>query len=269
MELGLAGKKALITGGSRGLGLGIAHALGLEGVAVAICGRGADDLANATRRLGGPGKTAVGLSADVTNPEALAQVVDDAANRLGGLDLLVLNAGASFGGGLVESTADDWQRSFALNVLHPAHAVRCSMRHLSNNDSASIVLISSISGRLPSPPSSYSTAKAAETHLATVLAAEMATYGIRVNAVSPGSTLFDGGGWDTYRRDAPAQFEAFEYNAFPRHRLLTLSEVADVVCFVLSPRASGISGANIAVDAGQVQANSTLFWPRIATSGLE
>ncbi|MGI5162865.1 SDR family NAD(P)-dependent oxidoreductase [Spirillospora sp. CA-253888] len=244
MDLGLAGKRALITGGSAGIGLAIARALAAEGAAVAICARDRDRLAEAAAGLGG-----VGVVADVTDPDALGRAVDESAERLGGLDLLVANAGGSAGGGLLESTPQDWARTFELNVLHAAHAVRCAVPHLPPG--GSVLIISSITGWKAGPKSSYAAAKAAEIHLAAVLAQELAGRGVRVNALSPGSVLFEGGGWDRFRTARPERFAAFEREDFPAGRLVTAEEVADTACFLLSPRASGINGANVPVDGAQ------------------
>jgi len=261
VELRLAGRRALITGGSRGIGLAVARGLGGEGVAVGLCARGKETLDAAVGELRSDGYTAVGVAADVTEPDQLGAAVERVATELGGLDLLVANAGGSVGGGLLDSTPQEWAETYALNVLHAAHAVRSSVPHLSASDAASVVVVSSISGRKSGSRTSYATAKAAETFLAEALAQELAEYGIRVNAVSPGSTLFPGGGWDDYRTNRPEDFATFAHEEFPAHRLVTVDEVADVICFLLSPRASGINGAEIAVDGGQYRPGPGRFWP--------
>ncbi len=211
-----------------------------------------------------PEHDAVGFVADVTDPDQLAGAVDRAAEALGGLDLLVANAGGVVGGGLLDSTPQDWEQTYALNVLHAAHAVRSAVPHLRQSDAASVVFVSSISGRTPGSRTSYASAKAAETFLAAALAEELAQYAIRVNAVSPGSTLFDGGGWDEFRANKPEEFAAFANDEFPARRLVAVREVADAVCFVLSPRGSGINGAEIPVDGGQVRPGPGRFWPRLS-----
>jgi 3-oxoacyl-[acyl-carrier protein] reductase len=262
MDLGLRGRRAFVTGGSRGIGLAVARALAAEGAAVALCARSPEPLDAAVEALRADGRTALGVPADVTDPDQLGAAVESAAAGLGGLDLLVANAGGAVGGGLLDSTPADWARTYALNVLHAAHAVRTAVPHLANSDAASVVLVSSISGRHPGSRTSYASAKAAETFLATALAQELAEHRIRVNAVSPGSTLFVGGGWDDYRAERPEQFAAFAHDEFPAHRLVTVDEVADAVCFVLSPRAAGINGCEIPVDGGQNRPGPGRFWPR-------
>jgi 3-oxoacyl-[acyl-carrier protein] reductase len=242
VDLGLAGKKAFITGGTQGIGLALARALVEEGAQVAVCGRDADRLA----ATGLPG-----FQADVTDPDQLGQAVDQAAELLGGLDLLVANAGGAAGGGLLESTPEDWAQTFAINVLHAAHAIRTAVPHFERQGGGSAVIIASITGWKPGPKSSYASAKAAEIHLAAALGQELGPRNIRVNALSPGSVLAEGGGWEWFQQHHPERFEKFAREDFPRGRLVELREVTDVGCFLLSPRASGINGANICVDAAQ------------------
>jgi 3-oxoacyl-[acyl-carrier protein] reductase len=251
MELGLGGRRALITGGSRGIGLAIARALVAEGAAVALCARGEAELGAAVSSLVAAGGRAVGIPADVTRPDDLAAAVHGAAAELGGLDLLVANAGGGVGGGLLDSTPADWAATYELNVLHAAHAVRVAVPYLAASEGAAVLLVSSASAHRPGSRSSYATAKAAESFLAPVLADELGGRGIRVNAISPGSTLFPGGGWDQLRVERPAEFDRFAAEEFPGGRLVTAEEVADVACFLLSPRAAGMNGAEVAVDGGQ------------------
>jgi 3-oxoacyl-[acyl-carrier protein] reductase len=242
MDLQLTGKRAFITGGSHGIGLAIGQALVAEGARVVVCGRDPDRLAACGL---------AGLQADVTDPGQLARVIDEAAGQLGGLDLLVANAGGSAGGGLLESTPQDWNATFALNVLHAANAIRAAVPHFERRGGGSAIIVSSITGWKPGPKSSYAAAKAAEIHLAAALAQELGPRNIRVNALSPGSVLFPGGGWQRFADAQPERFASFAAQDFPRGRLVELREVADAACFVLSDRASGISGANICVDAAQ------------------
>jgi 3-oxoacyl-[acyl-carrier protein] reductase len=242
VELGLTGKTAFVTGGSHGIGLAIARALVAEGAHVVVCGRDAARLAQSGLQ---------GVQADVTDPGELGSAVDRAADLLGGLDLLVANVGGSAGGGLLESSPQDWADTFAMNVLHAAHAIRRAVPHFEQRGGGSALIVSSITGWKAGPRSSYAAAKAAEIHLAATLAQEPGARNIRVNALSPGSVLFPGGGWEEFSLAEPDKFAAFAAGDFPRGRLVELSEVADVACFVLSERGSGISGANICVDAAQ------------------
>lgn len=251
MDLGLGGSRALITGGSRGIGFAVADALASEGAAVAIVARNADGLAAAARRLDRRGGQVTTVAADVTDTAMLARAVSDSADALGGLDLLVANVGGTIGGNLEDAGPGDFTATFALNAGHAAELIRAGLPHLRAAGGGSVVIISSITGMRPAPRTSYAVAKAAEIHLAATAAAELAAFNIRVNAVSPGSILFPGGGWDVFQRDNPEAFAAFLETQFPLGRLGRPQEVADVVAFLLSRRASWISGANIVVDGAQ------------------
>lgn len=251
MDLGLSGKVALVTGGSRGIGRAIARRLAAEGCAVAICGRSPDTLEAAVAELRQAGATAHGVAADVTAPGQVERFVDEAAAALGGVDLLVANVGGSAGGGLLDSTPEDWQRTFDLNLFHAVRAVRAAIPHMERRGGGSVVTIASVSGTKPGPKAQYGAAKAGEIFLAGALGWELAPKRIRVNTVSPGSILFPGGGWERFRAQNPEQFAAFEQREFPWGRLGTPEEVADVVTFILSERASWVTGAHIPVDGGQ------------------
>jgi 3-oxoacyl-[acyl-carrier protein] reductase len=256
VHLDLSGKRALITGGSAGIGFAVARTLAREGCRVAICARDSERLERARTAIGEDARVVI---ADVTDPEALKSAVEETARQLGGLDLLCANAGGSAGGDLLESTPEDWVKTYALNVFHAAHAVRCAVPHFRAAGGGSAVIVASVTGRIAGPSSSYGSAKAAEIHLAAVLAQELGRYRIRVNAVSPGSTLFEGGGWASYGDRHPEEFAAFAHDAFPAGRLVALDEVADAVCFVLSARGGGINGAEIPVDGGQTRPTARVF----------
>ena len=254
MDLGLAGKIAFVTGATRGIGRAIVLRLADEGCAVGLCARDADEVQRTAGELRTLGVGAHGVAADVTDEAALTAAVDECARELGGLDLVVANAGGAAGGSaLEETTAADWERSMALNVVHPAVLMRAALPHLRARGGGAAVLIASISGTKPQPRAQYAAAKAAEIHLAHTLARELGPDAIRVNAVSPGSILFEGGSW-ARRRDAdPEAFDAWVEREFPLGRLGTPKEVADVAAFLLSERASWVSGANVVVEGAQNQ----------------
>jgi 3-oxoacyl-[acyl-carrier protein] reductase len=261
MELQLTHRRALITGGSRGIGLAIARALAREGARVTICARGEEDLKRAAcdiARHGAPPHTVV---ADVTSSTSLEAAVEEAADAHGGLDLVVANAGASFGGDLLHSTAEDWARTFQINVIHAATLIRAAVPYLAHTGHGAALVIASISGWKPRTKSSYSAAKAAEIHLAPALAAELAPQRIRVNTMSPGAVVAPGGRWERTRAADPRAFDEFVRDNTPHGRLVTPEEVADVACFLLSPRASGINGAHVTVDGGQDRSTDRRPYP--------
>jgi 3-oxoacyl-[acyl-carrier protein] reductase len=264
MELHLRGARAVITGASQGIGLAIAGRLVEEGAHVGLIARDADRLARAAAELAGPTKI-VTRSADVTDPGALHAAVDAIAAELDGLDHVVANAGGGVPGSVAdppEQAAEAIATTLALNVGHAAALMSAAVPHLREGGSA--VLISSVSGLRPTPSTNYATAKAAEIALAVELAHELAARSIRVNAVSPGSILIPGGGHDQFRREFPDEFAAWLAGEFPWGRLGTADEVADVVAFLLSDRASWITGTNVVVDGGQGRPSARRF-PHRAT----
>jgi 3-oxoacyl-[acyl-carrier protein] reductase len=260
MELGLSGKRALVTGGSKGIGFAVAQALAAEGASVGLVARDGARLAEAAQRLAPHKATVVTVAADVTDTKALGRAVDHVAAQLGGLDHLVANAGGTVGGGnLTSAGPGDFTATFALNAGHAAELIRTGLPHLRASGGGAVVIISSITGMRPAPRTAYAAAKAAEIHLAATAAQELAPLGIRVNAVSPGSIMFPGGTWERFREDNPEVFAAWLAKEFPHGRLGRLEEVADVVAFLLSERASWITGANIPVDGAQIYPSARSF----------
>lgn len=257
----LSGRPAFVTGASRGIGLAIARGLALEGAVVSIGARNPDGLSEAVDRLGREGLTVHPYVVDVTDTVQLQATVAQAANERGGLDLVVANAGGSRGGGLQTSTAEDWMYTLSANVVHAATAIRAAVPWLSTSGHGAALAIGSISGWKPRTTSSYSVAKAAEIHLAPVLAVELARERIRVNTLSPGAVMFEGGRWARTRAADPEAHDRFVAENLPGGRFVSLEEVADAACFLLSPRAAGINGAHIAVDGAQDRPTDRPVYP--------
>ncbi len=256
MDLHLKDKIALVTGGSRGIGRATALRFAKEGCKVAICARGQEGLDKALEEIRSHDVEAFGLAADVAESGAAQRFVDEAAEALGGIDILVNNVGGTAGSReLLTSTDDDWQQTFDLNLFHAVRATRSAVPHMQGG--GSIVTISSISGWKPSNRGAqYGATKAAEMFLAGALAWELAGQNIRVNTVCPGSLFFAGGGWERFKAENPEQYESFRTREFPAQRLGTDFEVADVVIFLSSERANWVNGASIPVDGAQGRPNA-------------
>ncbi|HEX5994705.1 MAG TPA: SDR family oxidoreductase [Jiangellales bacterium] len=259
MDLGLRGRRFVVTGATRGIGRAIADTLAAEGADVAIFARGPDQLRQARLDLERHGTRVLDIAVDVTDAQAVGHAVDQAAEALGGLDGAVANVGGTVGGNLLDSTPEDFSATFDLNVGHAVSLTRAAIPHLRAAGAGSVVFIASVTGMRAAPRTTYAAAKAAEIHLAAVLAQELAHLNIRVNAVSPGSILFPGGGWDTFQRENPDDFGRFLSAEFPFGRLGTLEEVAAPVAFLLSDRASWITGTNLVIDGGQGRPSARRF----------
>jgi 3-oxoacyl-[acyl-carrier protein] reductase len=243
------GRRIVVTGGSRGLGAEVVRLLLAEGAMVAACARRVEHLVELRRSLGA-GHELFTRSLDVAAPALLEQFVDSAAAAFGGLDGAVACAGGARGRGVTEATADDWALTWALNAGHFARLVARVTPHLQGSGGGSIVVVSSISGWKPGPQAQYGASKAAQLHMVSSLARELGPHRIRVNAVSPGSMLIPGKRWDRMRQEDPAEYEQFAAE-FPGRELVRPEEVADVIGFLLSDQARGVTGVNLPVDKGQ------------------
>ena len=221
------------------------------GCDLALCGRDEQRLGEVFQSMSPrPGRTVFTQAFDLLEGNALEDFVETAADRLGGLDGLVVNAGGSFGRGLAASSHAEWERTWALNIGQAERAVRAALPALGRSGRGSVVLISSISGWKPAPGAQYGSAKAGQIYLAASLARELGTQGIRVNALAPGSTRVPGRRWDRMRTEDPDAFARF-MTEFPGGALVEMDEIADVAAFLLSDLARGISGALIPVDKAQ------------------
>ncbi len=244
MDLGLKGKKAIITGGSKGIGRAIADTLAAEGCHVAICARNADGVAAAVEALKGKGVKASGRALDVTDRAALVGWVEASASELGGIDIVVANVSALD----MNRTEEAFQHEFEVDLLHTVRTVDAAVPHLERSKAGAIVVISSVSGLefdFTSP--AYGTFKGALVHYASRMASELAPKHIRVNTVSPGNIYFEGGIWQQIERNLPDLFKtALDLN--PWGRMGTDQEVANAAVFLASPVSSFTTGANLVVD---------------------
>ena len=250
MDLGLTGKIALVTGSSRGIGRGIATRLVEEGADVVFCARGEEALGRAVETATGPGR-AHPVVADVATPEGAAAVVDAAVSAFGGLDIVVNNVGGSGASTFDDMDAADLETVLGKNVFPALHVSRAAVPVLRRRGGGVILLIASIFGRESGGGPAYNLAKAAEISLAKTMARDLAQDAIRVLSVAPGSTLFPGGSWDRRRREDPEAIAAFVAREIPWGRFGSVDEIADVVTFLVSERASWVVGTSVVVDGGQ------------------
>lgn len=255
MDLELDGKVALVTGASRGIGRYIANALAREGCDVGICARSEADLAEVVAELEEAGARAHAVPADLTEAKNPGRFVEDVAGELGGADVLVNNVGGNRRGDFEELSDEDWQDLIDLNFMSHVRASRAAIPHMREAGAGSIVFISSIFGREVGGAglSLYNTTKSALISVAKIMAQELSGEGIRVNSVAPGSIRFPGGSWDRRVKEQPEKMEQFVEENLPIGRFGRAEEVADVVTFLASERASLVTGACLNVDGGQSQ----------------
>jgi 3-oxoacyl-[acyl-carrier protein] reductase len=253
VDLGLSGKVAVVTGSSRGIGKGIATRLVDEGADVVFCARGAEALQESVATATGPGR-AHGVVADVTTPAGSTAVVDAAVTTFGGLDIVVNNVGGSGARTIDEMDAADLESVLGRNLFPALEVSRAALPALRARGGGVVALVASIWGREGGGSPGYNVAKAAEISLAKAMARDLAKDRIRVFSVAPGSTLFPGGSWERRQREDPEGIAAFIDRELPWGRFGTVDEVADVVTFLVSDRASWVVGTCVAVDGGQSRA---------------
>ena len=253
MDLRLKDKVAVVTGASRGIGKGIATSLAREGCRVVICARQDGPLAEAAEEIAAGGSEVAHMALDVTEADAGERLVALAEERFGGLDVLVNNVGGNRRGPFEERTDSEWQEIFEINVLAHIRCSRAAIPAMKRRGGGSILFISSVFGREAGGAglAIYNTTKSALISLAKIMSLELAGDGIRVNSVAPGSIRFPGGSWDRRVQQDPQGMEEFVGANIPIGRFGTVEEVADVVTFLASERASLVTGACLNVDGGQ------------------
>jgi 3-oxoacyl-[acyl-carrier protein] reductase len=257
VNLELRDKVAIVTGSSRGLGLASARALAAEGARVCVCARSRQPLLDAAESVaelaGGPSRV-LAVEADLAQPEGVRRVIDRTVDEWGGIDILVNNLGIGRGGGLLDTPDETWREAFDQTVMPAVRASRLAVPSMQQRGGGVIIIVASIFGREAGGRLTYNAVKAAEISLAKSLARELAPANIRVNSVSPGSIVFEGGSWWKRQQEDPAGIADFIRRELPFGRFGRPEEVGDVVAFLASPRASWISGTSVVVDGGQSRA---------------
>lgn len=247
MDLGLAGKKALVTGGSRGIGRAITERLLDEGATVSISARGQEGLDSALADLAGRGDVH-GTAVDVADADALTAWVQSAGEAMGGIDIIISNAS---GGGAGRTTEKAFQQTLAVDVMGLVRMVETAEPMLEASDGAAIVAISTTAAieHFMGGVDAYSALKAGVIKLVAGYAQALGPKGIRANTVTPGPIWTDGGGWDNIKQNMPDMYDG-AVAEHPHGRLGTAEEVANVVAFLASPAASWVTGMNTVVDGG-------------------
>lgn len=251
MDLKLKGKKAIVTGATKGIGLRIARQFAEEGVDVAICSRTTADVKKIVEELKGYGVNAVGGSVDIINDgEGYKQWVDSAARELGGLDIFVSNVS----GTPTVPGEEGWRMGFQGDIMGAVRGCETALPYLKESGQSAIILIASVyavmTKVLPAPGLyAYSASKAALIAYGTQLSKDVGQYGIRVNSVSPGAIYFEGGAWDYIKQNMPDEYEEAVKEAVIG-RLGTPEEIAAAVAFLASPVSGFTTGENMHIDGG-------------------
>ena len=250
MDLELKGKRAIVTGGTRGIGRAIANLLVEEGCDIGICARNAAQVEEAVAAFRGKGVKAFGSAVDVADGDAFVRFIQSTAGELGGLDIFISNASAMGSGG---NSEEAWKRGFEVDVMGTLRGCETALPFFERSGGGAIVLVGSTAAvEVVGPRRAYSGFKAAILPYAKSLARNLASKKIRVNVVSPGTVYFEGGTWERIEQKAPERYrQAIERN--PTGRMGRPEEIAAAVVFLASPRASFISGTNLICDGGMTQ----------------
>jgi len=250
VDFGIAGKVALVTAATRGIGLGIAQALANEGARVSVVARTAADVQRVAESIKG-----FGVAADVRTEDGCRKSVEETVRNLGPVDILINNFGARAGTSWRDTGPEELEAAFAGNVVVSARMTQLVLPGMVERGWGRVVVITSVYGRESGGAPAYNAAKAAEISLVKSLAREVAASGVTVNGVAPGSILWEGGGWHRRQQADPEGIAEFIRHEMPLGRFGTVDEVAGVVAFVCSKQASLLSGASIAVDGAQGRSN--------------
>lgn len=246
MDLGLRGKKAIVTGATKGIGRAIVELLAQEGADVGLCARAQEEVVATVQALKGRGVNAVGEAVNVRDGDAYKAWLERTVAALGGCDIFVPNVSA--GGGF--DSEKNWVKSFEVDVLHTVRGCEALMPHLEKGGSGSIVIIASTNAlETFGVPQAYNAMKAALITYAKQLSQHVGKRGVRVNSVSPGPIYFDGGAWELVKGTMPKLYD-WAIKQIPSGRMGAPEEVARVVAFVASPAGSLITGSNIVADNG-------------------
>ncbi len=244
MDLGLKGLRAVVTGGTKGIGRRAADIFAQEGASVAICARNAAEVRATVKSLKAKGVGAFGADLDVADKAALKKFIADSAAALGGIDILVANVSAL----AAQDTEEAWDKAFQVDLMHTVHAVNAALPFLEKSKHPSIVIISSVSGReVDFAGPAYGAFKAALVHYAQKLAHQYAPKMIRVNSVSPGNTYFDGGFWQSAEKNLPDLYK-YALSLNPTGRMAAPEEIGRGVVFLASPASSFTTGTNLVID---------------------
>ena len=244
MDLGLKELRAIVTGGTKGIGRSAADILADEGASVAICARNADEVKAAVKDLKAKGVDAYGADIDVAKKTALQKFIADSAAALGGVDILVANVSAL----AAQDVEESWNKAFEVDMMHTVHAVNAALPYLEKSKHPSIVIISSVSGReVDFAGPAYGAMKAALIHYAQKLAHQHAPKMIRVNSVSPGNTYFDGGFWQNAEKNLPDLYK-YALSLNPTGRMAKVDEIGRGIVFLASPASSFTTGTNLVID---------------------
>jgi len=245
MDLQLKGQVALVTGGTKGIGRAIAETFASEGCNVAICARKEDEVKAAVAALQKKGVKAFGKAVDVGKGDQLKAWINESAEALGGIDILVSNVS----GGNAPGEAG-WRSNFEHDMLGAVRSVEASLPYLSKSKNGNIVMISTTAALekfISAGP--YNAMKAVLLNYSGALSQDLAAKGIRVNAVSPGPIMIEGGAWDMIKKGMAPFYEA-TLAQVPMGRMGTADEVAAQVVFLTSPRSGFTTGTNVVIDGG-------------------